>query len=386
VEKAASLPPQFVVQEREKRLKAKIARRIEDLLNLPAELNPELKRKALIELKQIKLLEFQKKVRNDIVTRMRRLVEIDSSMDTSAYKRTKKTKVDTKGMSESFSGTVDEQQLKRQKQAEFLAAVLEHAKKFKEFHANNAKRKKKICKDLLSYHANEEKRLKQEEERKRKALLQALKEEDEPQYLKYIQEAKNERLSELLRQTDEFLNKIGVMIQEQKERDDIEDKKKEMEEKAKAAQTRKKKKGKEGEEKEGEGGAGGEGPERKEDEEKKVEEQKLEEITRKETKPTETEGEVEQHLQSSRQYYTIAHSIQEKIIEQPEMLKGGKLKSYQLTGVQWLLSLYNNKLNGILADEMGLGKTIQVSFPSSFFFDFRFQFRFFFFFPRELNH
>lgn len=29
-------------------------------------------------------------------------------------------------------------------------------------------------------------------------------------------------------------------------------------------------------------------------------------------------------------------------------------------GLQWMLSLYNNKLNGILADEMGLGKTVQV--------------------------
>jgi len=42
------------------------------------------------------------------------------------------------------------------------------------------------------------------------------------------------------------------------------------------------------------------------------------------------------------------------------MLKGGKLKEYQLDGLQWMVSLFNNKLNGILADEMGLGKTIQV--------------------------
>jgi SNF2 family DNA or RNA helicase len=31
-----------------------------------------------------------------------------------------------------------------------------------------------------------------------------------------------------------------------------------------------------------------------------------------------------------------------------------------MTGLSWLVSLYNNKLNGILADEMGLGKTIQT--------------------------
>ena len=30
------------------------------------------------------------------------------------------------------------------------------------------------------------------------------------------------------------------------------------------------------------------------------------------------------------------------------------MKAYQLEGLQWLVSLYNNRLNGILADEMGL--------------------------------
>ncbi len=31
-----------------------------------------------------------------------------------------------------------------------------------------------------------------------------------------------------------------------------------------------------------------------------------------------------------------------------------------MKGLEWLVSLYNNNLNGILADEMGLGKTIQT--------------------------
>jgi SWI/SNF-related matrix-associated actin-dependent regulator of chromatin subfamily A member 2/4 len=42
------------------------------------------------------------------------------------------------------------------------------------------------------------------------------------------------------------------------------------------------------------------------------------------------------------------------------MMVNGKLKEYQVKGLQWLVSLYNNNLNGILADEMGLGKTIQT--------------------------
>ncbi|XP_041784742.1 SWI/SNF-related matrix-associated actin-dependent regulator of chromatin subfamily A member 5-like [Anopheles merus] len=35
------------------------------------------------------------------------------------------------------------------------------------------------------------------------------------------------------------------------------------------------------------------------------------------------------------------------------------MRDYQIAGLNWLISLYNNNLNGILADEMGLGKTIQ---------------------------
>jgi SNF2 family DNA or RNA helicase len=37
----------------------------------------------------------------------------------------------------------------------------------------------------------------------------------------------------------------------------------------------------------------------------------------------------------------------------------GSLKSYQLRGLNWLLNLYEQGINGILADEMGLGKTVQ---------------------------
>lgn len=50
------------------------------------------------------------------------------------------------------------------------------------------------------------------------------------------------------------------------------------------------------------------------------------------------------------------HSINFK---QPKSFTGGELRPYQLDGIKWLSSLYENGLNGILADEMGLGKTIQ---------------------------
>ncbi|KAK4999404.1 putative ATPase [Elasticomyces elasticus] len=46
--------------------------------------------------------------------------------------------------------------------------------------------------------------------------------------------------------------------------------------------------------------------------------------------------------------------------KQPDSVTGGLMRTYQLEGLEWLTSLYENGLNGILADEMGLGKTIQT--------------------------
>lgn len=57
---------------------------------------------------------------------------------------------------------------------------------------------------------------------------------------------------------------------------------------------------------------------------------------------------------------TSEYKINEDIKKQPDSLIGGTLKNYQLEGLQWLVSLYNNNLSGILADEIGLGKTIQT--------------------------
>ncbi len=46
--------------------------------------------------------------------------------------------------------------------------------------------------------------------------------------------------------------------------------------------------------------------------------------------------------------------------ESPSYIKNGKLRDYQIRGLNWMISLYENGINGILADEMGLGKTLQT--------------------------
>eukprot|EP00929_Paragymnodinium_shiwhaense_P113006 TRINITY_DN81277_c0_g1_i1.p1 TRINITY_DN81277_c0_g1~~TRINITY_DN81277_c0_g1_i1.p1 ORF type:complete len:821 (-),score=232.18 TRINITY_DN81277_c0_g1_i1:233-2695(-) len=58
-------------------------------------------------------------------------------------------------------------------------------------------------------------------------------------------------------------------------------------------------------------------------------------------------------------YMRMVHRKSESELTVPEGLKV-ELMPYQVEGLEWLVSLFNNDLAGLLADEMGLGKTIQT--------------------------
>eukprot|EP00944_MAST-04C_sp_MAST-4C-sp1_P014672 g14672.t1 len=49
-----------------------------------------------------------------------------------------------------------------------------------------------------------------------------------------------------------------------------------------------------------------------------------------------------------------------RLTVQPNCIKYGTMRDYQIEGLNWLISLYDRGINGILADEMGLGKTLQT--------------------------
>lgn len=68
---------------------------------------------------------------------------------------------------------------------------------------------------------------------------------------------------------------------------------------------------------------------------------------------------ISESTKSTRDAIEKSQSSTNHTIQQPKLLSGATLKDYQLDGLEWLVTLYQNGLNGILADEMGLGKTIQ---------------------------
>lgn len=49
-----------------------------------------------------------------------------------------------------------------------------------------------------------------------------------------------------------------------------------------------------------------------------------------------------------------------RFTDNPWYIKNGTMRDYQIRGLNWMISLFENGINGILADEMGLGKTLQT--------------------------
>lgn len=59
------------------------------------------------------------------------------------------------------------------------------------------------------------------------------------------------------------------------------------------------------------------------------------------------DGGSEAKMVGQRSYYNMVHAMQEPVT-QPDMLQGGELRPYQLGGLRFLVSLFNNKINGAM--------------------------------------
>ena len=51
-------------------------------------------------------------------------------------------------------------------------------------------------------------------------------------------------------------------------------------------------------------------------------------------------------------YYAVTHRISKRVSKEPSLLIRDILKDYQLKELQWMVSLYTDKVDGILADDM----------------------------------
>uniref|UniRef100_A0A8C0BVU6 SWI/SNF related, matrix associated, actin dependent regulator of chromatin, subfamily a, member 2 n=1 Tax=Buteo japonicus TaxID=224669 RepID=A0A8C0BVU6_9AVES len=432
IQKPQGLDPVEILQEREYRLQARIAHRIQELENLPGSLPPDLRTKATVELKALRLLNFQRQLRQEVVACMRRDTTLETALNSKAYKRSKRQTLREARMTEKLEKQqkIEQERKRRQKHQEYLNSILQHAKDFKEYHRSVAGKIQKLSKAVATWHANTEREQKKETERIEKERMRRLMVR---KIIKYKNDKKlrnkelvgfsleaflswlmsiryYRRLAYLLQQTDEYVANLTNLVWEHKQ--------------AQAAKEKKKRRRRKKAEESAEGMASGLGPDgepidessqmsdlpvkvthtetgkvllgpeapkasqldawlemnpgyevapRSDSEDESGSEYEEEVcVFKKNTLTSNTvknktakqdvddEYSMQYSARGSQSYYTVAHAITERVEKQSSLLINGTLKHYQLQGLEWMVSLYNNNLNGILADEMGLGKTIQT--------------------------
>jgi ATP-dependent helicase STH1/SNF2 len=327
----SGLDPIQIKAERDRFIEARIAHRIEELSSLPggisdASFDPlvpmtndkqgqptsSAKLRALIELKALKLRDKQRAMRSSIVNRMQEASSL--AIDRKVFRRTRKPVLKDARQTEGLERQQRSERERRakQKHLDYLNVICDHGQALLAAGRANQSRAQRLGKAVLKLHVETEKEEQKRIERISKERLKALKADDEEAYMKLIDTAKDTRITHLLRQTDSYLDSLSQAVRAQQNDDihrhgafdhsafDSED-----------------------------------GP--------------TDETTFGATRP---EDEDPEQRSGKVDYYGVAHRISEKIAMQPRLLVGGQLKEYQLKGLQWMVSLYNNRLNGILADEM----------------------------------
>merc|ERR1712008_225288 len=207
-----------LLQERENRLAARVAHRIDELSNLPVNMADDVRMKAEIELRALRLLNFQRQLRAEVVACTRRDTTLETAINVKAYKRTKRQGLREARATEKLEKQqrLEAERKRRQKHQDYLTAVLAHSRDLMNFHKNNQMKIQKLNKAVLNWHANAEREQKKEQERIEKERMRVLMAEDEEGYRKLIDQKKDKRLAFLLSQTDEYINQLTDMVRAHK--------------------------------------------------------------------------------------------------------------------------------------------------------------------------
>ncbi|ORY17566.1 SNF2 family N-terminal domain-domain-containing protein [Clohesyomyces aquaticus] len=269
----------------------------------------------VIEQKMLNLLPKQRALRKRISQEMIFADNLAMTANRAIYRRLKKQSLREARITEKLEKQQRDarESKEKQKHHDFIESIRKHRSELSESGLAQRQRLQKLGRTMMTTHQAIEKEEQKRVERTAKQRLQALRANDEETYLKLLGQAKDTRISHLLKQTDGFLKQLSASVKQQQRR--------------------------------------------------QADRYNMPQEPEEESEPEEDEedsGAEGLHKREKTDYYEIAHRIKEEVTIQSSNLVGGTLKEYQLKGLQWMISLYNNNLNGILADEMGLGKTIQT--------------------------
>ncbi|CAI4231994.1 unnamed protein product [Auanema sp. JU1783] len=394
------IDPISVLKEREHRIQNRIGSRIQELTNLPADMPINLRMKAEIEFRALRLANLQTQVRGEILSALKRDTTLETALNPYAYRRVKRQTLREARITEKLEKQqkVDQERKRRQKHTDLMQAIISHGREFKEYHRNNYIKMQKVKKAVVTYHQNSERERKKDEIKNEKLRMQKLMQEDEEGYRALLDEKKDQRLVYLLQQTDEYIESLCSLVRQhqntekKRKRDERRMDNRETtgesrihlrematgrilseDETPKADEVEAWLETHDGyeivprddmsDDSEIEDEAPPPEEEKEEDKYAGLDEETKAKLIIEKARNEEDEYDLKNKKMMA-DYYATAHRIKEKIVQQHSTMGGGnpslQLKPYQLKGLEWMVSLYNNNLNGILADEMGLGKTIQT--------------------------
>ncbi|KAK1377213.1 ATP-dependent helicase BRM [Heracleum sosnowskyi] len=311
-------------------------RKIGDILAVNLErkrIRPDLVLRLQIEEKKLKLLDVQARLRDEVDQHQQDIMAMPDRPYRKFVRLCERQRADLSRKVQASQKAIREKQLK---------SIFQWRKKLLEAHWAIRDARTARNRGVAKYHERMLKEFSKRKDDDRSKRMEALKNNDVERYREMLLEQQTsipgdgaERyavLSSFLSQTEEYLHKLGSKITATKSQQEVE-------EAANAAAAAARAQGLSEEEVRAAAACAGE------------------EVT---IRNRFSEMNAPKDSSSVNKYYNLAHAVNERVFRQPSMLRAGTLRDYQIVGLQWMLSLYNNKLNGILADEMGLGKTVQV--------------------------
>ena len=175
------------------------------------------KRKAIIEMKSLALYSKQRALRDKIGKQMMHYDNLAMTTNRTQYRRMKKQNVREARITEKLEKQQRDarENRERKKHVDFLQAVYNHRDEILTHGHTQKNKMARFGRLMFQHHFNIEKEEQKRVERTAKQRLQALKANDEEAYLKLLDQAKDTRITHLLKQTDGFLSQLASSVRAQ---------------------------------------------------------------------------------------------------------------------------------------------------------------------------
>jgi hypothetical protein len=140
-----------------------------------------------------------------------------NSVDRTAYRKIMKQTLREAKLTEKLEKQqrIDREKKEKQRHLDYLQSVCNQGRDLIAWHKAHQARMGKLGKAILQFHAHIDKEEQRRTDKRSKDRIRALRNDDEEAYLKLIDEAKDTRLTLLLRQTGTYLESLTKAVVDQ---------------------------------------------------------------------------------------------------------------------------------------------------------------------------